>query len=71
MVRWKHTGQRAIRGVPRSAIQSGSRGNLPVQPLRRFALEKARLHRRKVPDGPSGLYCRTTGSSHALKIPDA
>ena len=28
MVRWEHTGQRAIRRVPRSAIRSGWRGDL-------------------------------------------
>ena len=71
MVRWKHTGQRAIRGVRRSATWPGSWGDLPVHPVWRFALEKARLHGGKVPDGPGGIYCRTTGSSHALNIPDA
>ncbi len=71
MVRWKHSWQGAIRGVPRNAIRPGSRGDLPVQPVWRFALEKARLHGGKVPDGPSGIYSRTTGSSHALKIPHA
>jgi len=71
MVRWKHTGQGAIRRVPRSAIRPGSRGDLPVHPVWRFAVEKARLHGGKVPDGPSCIYSRTTGSSHALKIPHA
>ena len=70
MVRWKHTGQSAIRRVPRSAIRPGSR-DLLVHHVSRFALEKARLHRGKISDGPSGMHSRTTGSSHALKIPDA
>ena len=70
MVRWKHTGQRAIRGVRRSAIRPGSR-DLPIYPVWRFALEKTRLHGGGVPDEAGGIYCRTTGSSHALKIPQA
>ena len=71
MVRRKHTRQRAIRRVPGSAIQSGSRGDLPVQPVWRFALEKARFHGGKIPDRPGGIYCWTTGSSHAVKTPFA
>jgi hypothetical protein len=71
MVRWKHTGQRAIRRVPRSAIRPGSRADLPVHPVWGFALEKTRLRGGKVPDGPGGIYCWTTGSSHAVKTPSA
>src|SRR5258708_506710 len=70
VVRWKHPGQCAIRRVPRSAIRPESR-ELPVRPVWGVALEKANLHGGKISDGPSGIYSRTTGSCHALKIPQA
>jgi len=62
-----------VRSVEFLEVQPGQdrRGDLPVHPLWRFTLEKARLHGGKIPDGPRSIYCRTTGSSHALKIPDA
>ena len=62
-----------VRSVEFVEVQSGPDrgGDLPVHPVWRFALEKARLHGGKVPDGPGGIYCWTTGSSHAVKTPSA
>jgi len=61
MVRWKHTGQGAIRRV--LEVQSGQdRGGTYLYiSVWRFALEKGSSPRRKYLDGPSGIYSRTNG----------
>jgi hypothetical protein len=68
MVRGKHTGQAAIRRVPRSAIRPRSRADVSLHHVWRFTVEKADLHRGKIPHWPSGKSSGTTGSSHALKL---
>ena len=57
--------------MPLFTITMKSNGSTSEKDRLSRALHAASIAAGKIPDRPGGIYCWTTGSSHALKIPDA